>query len=821
MKYAFLLFVRNLKRQKLFSTINLLGLTVSITGTLLIYLYVHFELSYDTFHAHAKRIYRINQTFIWGERNEHQFASTGPGVAHALMEELPEAELITSLYTPGNFLVSHTNAKNEVISFEQENVLAADSNFFAMFNFPLVYGNPETALTLANTMVLTESMAKKYFGDENAVGKLMRVGTGEEEKTYEVSAVVKNLPENSYIQFDMLFSMESFPAVERMRWSWVWTQLETYVRLAENTNVDNTRMKMVGIPRKHAEETLQRAMHMSFDDYIKSGKKWELFLQPLTGIHLPNEVVYNRINREVGNIKIVYSLIGAGAFIVLLSCINFMSLSTAQFTRRVKEASIRKILGLQRSELSAYYFIEAFLFTFLALIVSLALLQILLPGFNYVTGKSLQINLFTDARLVISLLLLITLMSVLSGSYPALFLSRFNPVEAIKGKLRTGREGRSFRNALVVLQFSISILLILCTAVVFQQLNYVGEKDLGFDKENLVVLKGAERVSDPEALTQAAALLPGVTQTSLCTSLPPSVYGGETFRAEGRNTNFPLNFATADEGFLPTLGITLAWGRNLEIGNAADHNKVLLNETAVKRIGWALDESTIGKRIAIEESYFEVIGIVKDFNYWTLQAPIEPLGIFHYKNSTLAPYEPKKYVVMKVNVQNSESWANTLSALDNLWKTHGRDLPFQYEFVDSAFDATFKEQHQFAQALTLIASLAILIACLGLLGMIVYSLEQRTKEIGIRKVSGASAFNILVLIARSYTKLIILSFIISAPLSYWLMQQWLNDFAFRITPSPLLYALVGLSTLAMAILITTYHSLKASLQNPVDVLRDE
>lgn len=821
MKYSFLLFVRNLKRQKLFSAINLLGLTVSIVGTLLIYLYVRFELSYDTFHKHAERVYRVNQTFIWGERNDHQFASTGPGVAHAIKEELPEVELITSIHTPGNFLVSYTNSKNEVIAFEQENVLAADSNFFAMFNFPLVEGSQQQALSIANTLVMTESIAKKYFGTEKALGKLMRVGTGEEARTYEVTGVLKDLPDNSYIQFEMLLSMESFPAVERMHWSWVWTQLETYIRLAENTNVDNTRLKMAGIPRKHAEETLQRAMHMSYDDYIKSGKKWELFLQPLTGIHLPNEVVYNRINREVGNIKIIYSLIGAAAFIVLLSCINFMNLSTAQFTRRVKEASIRKILGLKRTELSAYYFVEAFFFTSLALLLSIALIQVLLPAFNYVTGKSLELNLFTDTSLIISLLALITLMSILSGSYPALFLSRFNPVEGIKGKLRTGREGRSFRNALVILQFSISILLILCTGVVFQQLNYVSQKDLGFSKENLVVLKGAERVSDPEALAKAAHQLPGVIESSLCTSLPPSVYGGETFRAEGQNTNFPLNFATADDRFLPTLGITLAWGRNFEEGNAADNNKVMLNETAVKRIGWALDESTIGKRIAIEETFFEVVGIVKDFNYWTLQAPIEPLGIFHHRNSTLSPYEPKKYIVMKVDIQNSESWAATLGALDNLWKAHGRDLPFQYEFVDEAFDATFKEQHEFGQALTLIASLAILIACLGLLGMIVYSLEQRTKEIGIRKVSGASAFNILVLIARSYTKLIAISFVISAPLSYWLMQQWLSDFAFRITPSPVLYALVGLSTFAIAILITSYHSIKASMQNPVDVLRDE
>jgi putative ABC transport system permease protein len=821
MKYSFLLFFRNLKRQKLFSAINLLGLTVSLVSTVLIYLYVRFELSYDTFHPHAERIYRVNQTFIWGERNDHQFGSTGPGVAHALKEELPEVELITSLHTPGNFLVSYTNANNQVVAFEQENILAVDSNFFAMFDFPLVVGTKEGALTLANTLVMTERTAKKYFGTENALGKLLRVGIGENEKTYEVSGIVKDLPQNSYIQFEMLLSMESFPMVERMRWSWVWTQLETYVRFAENTNLDNTRTKMAGIPRKHAEETLQRAMNMTYDDYVKSGKKWELFLQPLTGIHLPSEIVYNRINREVGNIKIIYSLIGAAGFIVLLSCINFMNLSTAQFTRRVKEASIRKILGLQRSELSAYYFVEAFLFSVLALVLSLALVQLFLPVFNYVTDKSLQLNLLSDTPLLIMLGSLVLVMSLLSGCYPAVFLSRFHPVEGIKGKLRTGHQGRTFRNALVVFQFSISLLLILCTAVVFQQLKFVGEKDLGFEKENLLVLKSAEWVPDAEALAQAATHLPGVLSASLCSSLPPTISGGDSFTAEGQSNSFPLNFTTCDERFLSTLDIELRFGRNFNIGNTADYNKVVLNETAVKRIGWKLDESVIGKRISYEEAYFEIVGVVKDFNYWTLQAPIEPLGIFHYKNEKIMPFESKRFVVMKVTAQTPEAWAGTLAALGHLWKVHGKDFPFQYEFIDDAFAATFKEQHQFGQSLIIIATLAILIACLGLLGMIVYSLEQRTKEIGIRKVAGASVFNILVLISKGYTKLIVVAFLISAPLSYWLMQQWLSDFAYRIAPSPMLYGAVCVGTLLMAMLITGHHSLKASLRNPVEVLRDE
>lgn len=821
MKYNLLLFVRNLTRQKLFSSINLLGLTVSLVGTVLIYLYVRFELSYDNFHTGADRVYRINQTFIWGERNDHQFASTGPGVAHALKEELAEIELITSIHTPGNFLVSYTNSGQQVVAFEQEKILAADSNFFEMFSFPLVAGSPATALDEANSVVLTETLAQKYFGDEKPLGKLLRVGAGEQERTFEVTGILKDLPENSYIQFEMLLSMESFPIVERMSWSWVWTQLETYVRFAPTADLEEVQTKLSNIPRKHAEATLQAAMHVSYDDYIKSGKKWELFLQPLTAIHLPSMVVYNRINREVGNIKIVYSLIGAAVFIVLLSCINFMNLSTAQFTRRVKEASIRKILGLQRRQLSSFYFVEAFMFSLLAAVISLALLQLLLPTFNFISGKNLQLNLLGDPTLGAAIFGLVLIMSLLSGCYPAFFLSRFHPVEGIKGKLRTGRQGRSFRNVLVVFQFCISLLLILCTAVVFEQLKFVGEKDLGFEKENLLVLKSAERISDPEALTSEALNLPGVLQATLCTSLPPTVFGGETFQAEGQNTKFPLNFTTADAHFLSTLSITLRLGRNFEEGNAGDNNKVLLNETAVKRIGWPLNESVIGKRIAIEDTYFEIVGVVKDFNYWTLQAPIEPLGIFHLKNEVLSQYEPKKFVVLQIAQQDSEAWAATVASLGNLWKKHGPEYPFQHEFVDDAFASTFKEQSQFGKALSVVAGLAILIASLGLLGMIVYSLEQRTKEIGIRKVSGASVVSILMLISRGYTGLILLAFMISAPLAHWIMQQWLADFAYRVAPSPAMYLSVCVGTLAVAMIITSYHCLKASLRNPVEVLRDE
>jgi len=820
-KNFFLLFFRNLRRQRLFTIINLLGLSVSIASTLLIYLYVRHELSYDRFHPNADRIYRVNQTFIWGEKDNHQFGSTGPGVAFALREELPEVELISRLHTSGDQVVTYDNGSGVATSFVESKVIVADSNFFKMFAFPLLQGDPRTALREAQTLVLSETMARKYFGDEDPIGKRLKVGTANQQLDYEVTGVAKDRPDNTYIEFDILISMASFPNINRMSWSWVWTQLETYVCFREGTNIENTRLKLAAIPRKYADETLRRAMNITYDEYVKSGKKWELFLQPLTGIHLPSETVYNRIATS-GSIIVVYALIGSGLFILLLSCVNFMNLSMAQFLRRMKESSIRKILGIGRGELTLHYFMEALAFTVIALTVGLAIVQLALPAFNAVSGRELSLNLSTDSSLLATIPLLVIFMAVLSGLYPALYLTSYSPIESIKGKVRSGREGRAFRNGLVVFQFSASIVLILSTAVVFQQLEFVTNKDLGFDKENLVVVNNVEVVKGREALVEAARNLAGVKEATRATSLPPYIWGGDTFSATGMNNKtFPMNFTTVDEYFVPTWGVNIKYGRNFDRATPADTGRVIINETAVKRIGWTLDESVIGKEIESESKKFEVIGVVADFNYWPLQTEIEPMGIFHVKSAQLVGDGSREFIGLRIQTHSAAQWESLIGELQKLWKVHAGNSPFEYQFVDDNFSKAFRTEEQFGKALTVLAGLAILIASLGLLGIIVYSLELRTKEIGIRKVSGASTWNILVLISSSFTYLILCAFLIGAPLSWWMMNQWLGTFAYRIAPSPWLFAGVGLGTLAIALAITSYHSMRAAMTNPVDVLKDE
>jgi putative ABC transport system permease protein len=813
LKNYFVLFVRNLARQKLFSIINLLGLTAGIACTLVIYLYVRNDFSHDRFHKNADRIYRVNQTNIQGD-NEQQLARTGPGVALALSAELPEVEMVTSIHTAGNFLVSYVSPSSDVTAYDQENVLAGDENFFKMFSFDLVKGNPETCLRNPQSIVLTEAIAQLYFGDADPIGKALQIGQGDNARTFEVTGIVKDIGSDSYIDFDMLMSLSSFPRAKGE--SWIWTQLETFVLLNANADIESTRRKLVLIPRKYAASS---GINMSFDDFLKTGKSWNLYLQPLTKIHLHSSDVIGNFN-VVGNIKIVYALVAVAVFIVILSCINFINLSTAQFTRRTRDAGIRKILGLGRRELGLGYFFEGFAFCAIAMIAAFAVVQVMLPWLSSITGKILAVDFFHDGGLVIVTISLLLLMSILSGSFPALFLTAFQPMDAIKGKLRTGQEGRQVRNGLVVVQFTVSIVLIICTTIVFQQLSFLSEKDLGFNKENLLVIDHVERIENGATFSHAISGVPGVINTSLCTSVPMRM-GSDVFKPRNYgDKDFKLHFAGVDDNYLSALGADLIIGRDFSAERQADVDGVILNETAAKQLGWTVDKSIIGKIIDYpnEDTRFQVMGVVRDYHFTSLESQIEPMALFHIDGKA---YNRNKYVLVRVAPQSGEGWQSTLLAIKKVWKQQAGDMPFQYNFVDETFATRLQTQQQFGNALQMMSALTLLIAGLGLLGMVIYSLEQRTKEIGIRKISGASVWNILVLLSHGYVKLIVVSFAVAAPLSYWLVQQWLQDFGNRITPSIWIFALTGIGTLILAFLITSYHSVKAALTNPIEVLKDE
>jgi putative ABC transport system permease protein len=819
-KYNIILFLRNLKRQKLFSAINLLGLTAGILSTLLIYLYVQHEFSYDRFHEHAKDIYRINQTFIWGEHDDNQFASLGPGVAYAIKSDIPEVKEVTRVHPTGNTLVTYGENKNDIKSFEQDEILAVDSNFFSVFTFSLVKGNMQTALKKPQSVILTESTAKKYFGTQEALGKLLQFVEGNESTTYQVTAIIQDAPDNSYITFKMLISMNSIPRIMYSNDLWLWTTFETFVLLDEHTSPETLAAKLSPLPKKYASPTLEKVMFQTFDDYIKSGKKWELFVQPLTSIRLHSSNIYNRIN-NVGNIKIVYVLISVEVFIILLSCINFMNLSTAQYTRRIKESGLRKILGSQKHELALHFFSEAFMFCCIAALIGVGLTQLILPVFNLMAETKLSLNFFHNPMIAFVLVGLIFLMSILSGSYPAIFLSKFSPVEAIKGKLRTGKQGKLLRNSLVTIQFFISMVLLVCTMVVFQQIKFLSHKDIGFNRENLMVINRVEWVNDKETFLHALENIPGVQIASWCTSVPPNLQDGDQFKAKDVTEKItPLNYLKADEEYVSTLGLDLLVGRNFSKDISGDRDRIILNETAVHAFGWKADESVIGKRVEYPgRGEYEVIGVVRDFNYWALQAPIQPMAIFHINSKMFSG--GNQYMALRVTPGDTEKLKALISDVERNWKQFAADYPFQYDFVDESFGRTIQSEEKFGQALVVFASLAIMIACFGLLGMIIYTLEQRTKEIGIRKVVGASAASIWMLIVRDYAYLILVAIILSIPLCVWVLSNWLEDFTYRVDLNSTPFFVAGGVIIITSMLVTSYHVLKSAYTNPVDVLKDE
>lgn len=822
-RYSLLLFVRNLSRQKLFSAINLLGLTAGIVSTLLIYLYVQHEFSYDRFHKKASSIYRVNQTFIWGDHDPNQFASLGPGVAYAILSDVPEAKEVVRIHPAGDYIITNAVSKTDIRSFDQTNILAADSNFFSVFTFPLLKGNEGTALTKPSTVVLTEKTALKYFGTTDALGKLLQFSTiipsGKIEFTCEVTGIAKDLPENSYIQFEMLMSINTNPRVARSNDQWFWTVFETFVLLDEKATPETLQAKLDQLPRKYAGPWLERAVGQTFDDYLKSGKNWELFVQPFTSIRLHSSGIYNRLN-DVGNIKIVYVLIGIMVFIVLLSCINFMNLSTAQYLRRIKESSLRKILGSNQNQLALHFFSEAFMFCCIAALVGLGVTQLILPFYNMLAGTSLKLGITTASEIALVIVGLIVLMSLLSGSYPAIFLSRHSAVEAMKGKLRTGKQGKLLRNGLVTFQFFISMTLVVSTIVVFQQMRFLAQQDIGFNRANLMVVNRLEWLNNPTALRDELKTIPGVQQASWSSSVPPNLYDGDSFKREGSDHLMPVNFCKADEAFVKTLELDIIIGRNFSEDVPGDKERVILNETAVKSFGWNVDESVLGKKIEYPgRGSYEIVGIVGDYHYWSLQSPIQPMALFH-KDGTMYSGQ-SHFIVMRIKPGDTEELKTLIASVNKSWSKFAGDQPFQYSFVDESFNQAFQSEEKFSHGLTVFAALAILIASFGLLGMIIYTLEQRLKEIGIRKVVGASVSGIWLLMVRDYMYLIFIAIVMSVPVCIWLLNNWLADFSYHTEISPLAFACAGGGVLLIAILVTSYHVLKAANTNPVNVLKDE
>jgi len=815
--------LRNLAKNRISSMINISGLAIGLACVLLIGMYVRDEFSYDSFFKDANRIYRVNLDTKMGI-NEGVTGHTPPPAGAALKANFPQIESYTRILLPGDEVV-HYESKGQKSSLTEKNIMVVDSNFLTFFNYPLLEGDPSTCLNGINSVVITQKAAKKYFGNESAIGKNLVLD--EYATPFVVRAVLKDIPKQSSLQFDILQPSASMPPVRHFGWSWVWLQMGTYVKLSNNVATDPASIaklesKFPAMVATQAAGAFKR-VGQPWDEFKRKGGRWDLKLQPLADLHLYSANIGTRFFQQ-GDIKYVYIFSAIGLFIILLACVNFMNLSTAQSVKRAKEIGIRKVLGSERKQLIWQFMAEAMVYTLLAMLIAIILVVLALPAFNQLADRELTLNVFLDIKTWAGIVLLVLFTGILAGSYPAFLLTSFKPVSVLKGSgLFKGTTGGFFtRNALVVFQFTVSTVLIICTIVVYKQLMYGQTKDLGFAKENVVVISNTRRLgTSEETLRQNLLRLPQVANASISSGMPAANSFGDSYTPEtnvenktGAESNIDLSSFMVDEAFIPTLKFKLLAGRAFG-KDFADSASVILNETAVKQIGW---KDPIGKMLYYpgNNQRFKVIGVIGDFNTESLHSGISPYALFYTASKT---YNIRSsYIAVRIKPGNYDKAINNIT---HEWKAIAPNLPIEYTFMDAAFDRLYHADQTIGKVFTVFTCLSLTVACLGLLGLAMFTAERRTKEIGIRKVLGASVNSVVSMLSKDFIKLVLLSSLIAFPIAWYAMNKWLQDFAFPTAISWWVFVLAGGSTLAIALLTVSFQSLKAALTNPVKCLRSE
>lgn len=802
--------LRNVRQQKFYSFIYILGLAVGMMVALLILAYIQHELSYDRFHGKADRIYRVNLDYNYNGESGIG-ANTPPPVAGRLVADYPEVEAATRVYREGNTMVRYQDQ-----AFDEEDILSVDSSFLSIFSFPLLEGDASTALIAPNSIVITSDMARKYFGEQSALGKTLLLWDSRVPHT--VTGVMEAPPRTSHIQFDMLRSMIGHYLVERrFDWSWVWSQLTTYALLIPDAEASALEAKMPAMVSQHGSEALARTMGTSYQDFIASGGHWSFVFQPLTSVYLHSIDIGNSLG-NLGDINYIYIFASVAGLILLIAVINFVNLVTARATQRAKEVGIRKTLGSRKVQLQQQFMIESFVYVLLALILALGISE----AMRLLLEELILLYIPPVSLTLLGYMLLITLVvGLLAGSYPALYLSAFSPSSTLKGKVSTGRSTATFRQVLVVLQFTISISLIICTLLVQQQLQYVRQVNLGFDTENILTVSYAERVgSSLDAFKQLLVSQSEVVDVALSTDVPGSGDFTDFYRMqEGKQEDFFLSSLQGDYDWLTTMGIQIKYGRYFSRDFPSDSAAVVLNETAVRQLQL---EDPIGQKMKylgacnVCTSEFTIIGVVEDFNTASLHNPINPFGIFlyHDKNYQIA----NNHLTVRIAPGKI---AAVVDLLESEWKNYAPGTPLQYSFLDQDFDAMFQWERQLGRLFTLFAWLTIIIACLGLLGLAAFTIERRTKEIGIRKVLGASVTGITTMLSQSFVKLVFIALLIAVPIGYYVMQEWLQNFAYRTNISLWVFFVAGTAALVITLFTVSYQSIRAALANPVDSLRSE
>ncbi len=797
---------RTLLKNKGFTAINVLGLALGLATCMLIVFYVVDELSYDSFNTKAERIYRVNNDIKFGG-NVNMYAVSPAPLAATFLSELPEVEQAARFRDQGGFQV-----KKGSQNIRESRVIYADASIFDIFTLPMIAGDPKTALKEPRTVVINERTAQKYFNTDNAIGKTLVLN---DSLLYKVTGVIRDIPKQAHFNYDLFLSMQSLP--ESRENSWVSNNFNTYILLRKDASVKSLESKFPKIIRTHVGPQLQAVIHKSLEEVERGGDYFRINLTPLTDIHLHSNRVAELSGN--GNIQYVYIFLAIALFILLIACVNFMNLSTARSSNRAREVGVRKVLGSPRKFLIAQFLSESILVTFIATILAVIMAWILLPLFNQMSGKDLVFTSHTFVWLAPVLILLVIVIGCLAGSYPALFLSAFQPIDVLKGKLSAGFKGGWLRSFLVVFQFSISIFLIIGTLVIYNQLQYIQNKDLGYKRDQVLVVHNVYTIgSQTKVFKQEVKKLPDVISTTLTGYLPTEGRGNSSTFFQDHNMDTKTALSTqvwpVDEDYVPTLGMQMVAGRNFSKDMSTDSSAVIINETAAKRLAIAdpinkilyYPTDSYGKKI----KPVHIIGIVKDFNFNSLRQNITPV-ILTYNDD---------WGAMGVKIKT----ANIPALMDQIkgrWKSLAPNQQFDYSFMDKDFDAAYRTEQRIGTIFITFTTLAIIIACLGLFGLAAYAAEQRVKEIGIRKVLGANVSKIVGMLSMDFIKLVLVSILIASPVAWWAMQKWLQDFAYRQNIQWWVFAVAGIGAVIIAFFTISFQSIKAALSNPVNSLRSE
>lgn len=784
---------RNLKKNKVFSFINIMGLTIGITCCMMIFLYIMNEFSVDKFHKNGDSIFRVTRGFMTNNSVRKVPYLSAPYAKALETDYAGKVKQIVRVMPSNGLLTLGTTAYNE------KKVYITDANFFSFFSFPLIKGDPVKALKDPNSIVLTESTAKRYFGKEDPIGKTVELDKSLQLK---VTGIAKDVPTNSHLDFDMIVPLSNW---ENQGWmqGWLNNNLFTYVQL------NNTAANKVFL-----EKDFPRFLDKYMGSIMKEiGLRYELSLRPLKDIYFEPASGFDPSRH--GDKKMVYVFLGIAILILLIACINFTNLSTLRAVERSKEVGLRKVMGALRNNLVWQFIGEAMMLTVISCILAIGLLQILMPFYNDLVGYSLTVawNAWPVYLFFIGVIMVVGL---LAGSYPAFFLSAFSPIEALKGKLKIGKSGSFFRQALVVVQFSISVMLIIAMIVIVAQMRYVKNKELGYDKSHMLAVR-----LDNDAISggrntfkNQLQALKEIESVSLMSGEPGGFHDIHNFEAEGEHgTELKLRTEFADFEYAKTLGLKLIAGRDFSSQYPTDTtNAVLINRTAAITLGYT-PEQAIGKwiRNKIRDSANRrVVGVVEDFNFLSLKDKMDALVI--------SPNEDRRVALIRIRPGNMQA---TLGLIRNVYNKVAPVYPFEYTFLDQQFDRLYRKDIQQQAILTVFAGLAIFIACLGLFGLASFTAAKRTKEIGVRKVIGSSTWNIVVLLSKDLLKPVIVATLIAIPIGYYAMNNWLQNYAYRIPIHWWIFGLAALLAAAIAIITVSFQAVKAAMVNPVKSLRSE